>query len=176
MRDIKIEIEELLKRQGVAPPLMTDEEFMEKFDERFKSELPRVIERLANHIVRIIGREEMERIGRGVPCRYARDPKERHCTKPPDCYECPNYRPISRWRQWFLARTRKQWEYVIISWATISLILALIFPVSGFVLGTWFVIVVFSRLHNFGLYKIIEAYEGRHQEKNKKKKKNNNGS
>lgn len=176
MPDIKIELEELLKQQGVTPPHMTDEEVLEKFAERFTQEIPRVIQRLAGHIVHTIGWEEMVRIGRAVPCRYSTDPKERHCTKPPDCFECHNYRPIPRWRQWLRTRTRKELEIFVIGWACVSLIGAILFPpVSGFVLGSWFAIVVLSRLHNYSLYKRIDILEGRHQEKNKKKKKNNNG-
>lgn len=145
--NIEQEVEKILQKKGIAPPGISQQQFFEKFSERLKELVPPAIEKTLNQLAQEIIDDEMEKIGRGEPCKFWRP--GRPCIisqKEPDCIECTSYKPRSRWRRW--VRTPEFLEGVIIGTATLSLVAAILAEeVRFFVLGLWFVIVVISRLH-----------------------------
>lgn len=143
---IESEVEKILEKKGVTPPGMTREQFIEEFQKRAFAVLPGVIENAVNRINRDIAGEEMVRIGRGEPCRFVLEKSQKHCTQPPGCHDCPNYRPMARWRRWLGSGELP--EIAIIAFAAATLALALLQPEVGFfVLCVWCAVVVVSRLH-----------------------------
>jgi hypothetical protein len=162
--DIEIQVDEILREKGVTPPHMSQREFFEEFTRRFEQEMPLIIEAAANRINRDIGYDEMARVGRAMPCRYFWHKKKKYCNQPADCYTCLNYKPVPGWQRWL--RTPKNLEFLVIGLAALCLFSALLQPpVSGFVLGVFFGLVVISRLHNYRLYKLLKEMKSPHQAK-----------
>lgn len=152
MDNIERQVEDILKSKGIKPREMTDQEFGNEVFRRLHNEIPMAtaatIEKVANEIMT----EEMERIGRGVPCRYIDNRKKCDVYK---CYDCPNYRPISKIRQ-------NPYKYLI--WGEILTIsIAVFILVSGLVapeirtlsLITWFTILLISRLQIMWMYGLL---------------------
>jgi len=156
--DIQQQVEELLKKKGVAPPHMNQGQFFEELSRRLEQELPETLQATVQRISREIAYDEMARVGRSVACRYAGDRSEKRCNKPSDCLTCPNYKPIPRWRRWLTApKNLKYLEILVIAAATITFILALLFPPIGVgILCIWFVIVVISRAQTYVTYKLLQ--------------------
>lgn len=151
--NIEQDIEEILKKKGIAPPGMTEEQFVEKFYNRLVEMIPLMLEKTAIKIIDEIMDEEMKRIGRDEPCRFWR--RGRGCIspeKPPNCRDCTSYKPRSRWRR--LVRLPEFWEAAVIGAALASFV-AVMFAgeISIFVLCFWFGLVVISRLHNYWIYR-----------------------
>lgn len=158
MDDIQREIELILERKGVPPPGMTREQFFEEFTKRFEGAFPHVLEKMAEQIGNGIEIEELNRIGRSEPCRYHEEKSEKHCTKPPNCHDCPNYRPSPRWQRWLLRLIRKPefFEPLLVGVVAVSFAAAIFAEeIRVFTLGFWFVIVLISRLHICYLYRQV---------------------
>lgn len=101
---IQQQIEELLKKKGVAPPHMTEQEFMLEFSQRFDRELGPLLNKTAERITRDIVSDENARTGRSSVCRYAKEPLGQHCQPSIGCFDCPNYKPMPGWRRWLRAQ------------------------------------------------------------------------
>lgn len=158
MDDIQREIELILERKGVPPPGMTGDQFFEEFNKRFLGAFPQILEKAATQIGRGIIIEEMKRIGRSEPCRYHEEKSEKHCTKPPNCHDCPNYRPSPRWQRWLLRLIRRPefFEPLLVGVVAVSFAAAIFAEeIRVFTLGFWFVIVLISRLHICYLYRQV---------------------
>lgn len=146
--DIQQQLDELLEKKGVTPPHLTKAEFEEKFFWKLQAALPGVMEETVRKISREIADEEFARIGRRELCRHALNKSEKHCSRPADCFSCPNYKPLPGWRRWL--RQPKTFDILFIAMVTLSFIGAMLQPqVSRLVLAAWFVtmIVVAWRSH-----------------------------
>ena len=147
------EVEEILKKKGIAPPGMTQEQFVKKFYERLLETIPLILQKTAVEIIDDIIAEEMKRIGRDKPCKFWRSGRKCIITeRPPDCQDCTKYKPRSRW--WRLVCMPELWEVGVIGAALASLVTAIfVKEISIYVLFFWFGIVLASRLHNYWLYR-----------------------
>jgi len=147
--DIRSEVEDILKGKGVPPPGMTKEQFFEKLHERIEKAVPLAVEKTITQIANEITREEMKQIGRGEPCKFLGEKSGKHCIKPANCHDCPNYKS-ARWQR--LLRLPESLEFLIVALAVASLVLGIfIKEVSLFVLCLYFGVVLISRLHNYWL-------------------------
>lgn len=144
---IEREVEKILEKKGVAPPGMTQEQFMQKLNQRFLEAIPVTLQETADQIIEQILLEDMKRIGRSEPCKFWKPGNPgRRCIQPPDCLECPNYKP--RNRRWHWARRPEFWEVVIIGTALVGLVAATFAEeIRVPILCFWFGLVVVSRLH-----------------------------
>lgn len=152
--DIQREIELILESKGVPPPGMTGEQFFEEFTKRFWGVAPHVLEKTAKQIGNGIVIEEMNRIGRSEPCKYSREKSGKHCTKPPNCHDCPNYRPRARCQRWLLrlAQRPEFFEPLFVVVAAFSFAAAIfVEEIRAPTLGFWFGIFLISRMHIFWL-------------------------
>lgn len=160
MDSIQGQIERVLREKGVTPPHMTQQQFFEEFSRRFDKEVAATLTRTANRIASDIYHDEMKQVDRNIICRYARNKSEKHCCQPPDCFSCPNYRPLPRWRRWFTSP--KNMEFLVIGFAALSLIVALLSPaISYIVLGMWFATIVVSRIQIYKISKILQEMRDR---------------
>lgn len=161
MEDIQHQVEDILKSKGVPPPTMTQEQFAEKVFNEFGKRIPLVLQRTVSQIVKEITWEEMNRIGRGEPCRYISETPGKHCNNPPDCYECPNYKPGPRWQRRLLRLVRRPelLEPLLLGVISISFIAAISFKeIRMITLGLWFGLVLISRFHIFWLTRRLRKW------------------
>lgn len=161
MDDIQREVEKILESKGVPPPTMTREQFAEEFFKRFQEVIPQFLEKAAQQIGRGIISEEMNRIGRSEPCRYNNEKSEKHCNKPPNCHDCPNYKPSPRWQRWLLRLLRRSefLEPLLVGVATISFAAAIFAPeIRNHTLCFWFGMFLISRLHIFVLIRRLRRF------------------
>ena len=93
--NIKQQVEDILKEKGIPPDFMGNEEFNEKVFKRLNAQFPEITSAALEHIGTTVIAEEMERIGRGKPCRYYKNRKK--CTDQ-GCPICPDYKPAGRWQ------------------------------------------------------------------------------
>lgn len=160
--DIELEVNKILKEQGVSPPNMTHEQFFEEFARRFDQEVPHICTESAARIMAEIAADEMAKIGRSIPCRHAGDKKKKYCNKIDDCYSCLNYKPIPRWWRWLTIPRNTEISFIV--FATLSFIAAVAFPpISPWMLGVWFGVVVVTRLQYFQLNKMLREMKKRPQ-------------
>lgn len=161
MEDIQRQVEDILASKGVPPPTMTQEQFAEKVSIKLTEKMPLVLQRTVSQIAKEIVTEEMNRIGRGETCRYINEKSRKYCNNPPDCHECPNYKPGPRWQQWLaqLGRRPELFEPLILGAAAVGFVAAIFAEeIRAFTLGLWFGFVLISRLHIFWLTRRLRRW------------------
>lgn len=158
MNNIEREIEKILQEKGVAQTVMTPEQFIQKLQNKLDERIPIVLDKTINELATQIMNDEFERLGRGEPCKFWRP--GRQCIssqkepKEPDCLECTNYKPRSRWQR--LVRYSAGWEALIIGSALTGLVAAILAEeIRVFIFCIWFFIIVISRLQSYWLYRAL---------------------
>ena len=137
------QIEEILKKRGVSPRALSDEELMQKLGEKMKKVLPLVIDRVMDGIIG----EELAKLGRAKRCRYWH---KQACTKGIDTcrMDCDAYQPCRWWQQTPGIKAAYATEGFIIGMAVMVGIIAFVSPpLLEPVLYLWLVLVIMSRIH-----------------------------
>lgn len=137
------QIEEILKKKGIKPGPLSQEEFMEKMAQRLEKVMPVVIERISGSIIA----EELASLGRSEACRYWH--KTKGCLKGiKECYvNCEAYQPIRWWQQKPGIKAAYAMEALIIGFCVFVGVLyffapKLIFPI----VCIWLLTVIASRI------------------------------
>ena len=158
---IELEVEKILKQQGIAPPSMSQEEFIQRLNEKLLAVLPKKFVEVVKMASIEIVAEELKRLGRDAACKFCQGQK---CTKGLDtgqCLECLSYKPKREWWKWLYNRYRaapEKSEWGIIGLGTLCLVLAIISPELRFwVVIFWFVMFILSRLQVILQWKLVRA-------------------
>lgn len=161
MEDIQRQVEDILESKGVPPPTMTNEEFMERVFNEFNQKIPELLQSTVTQISRNIMKEEMKRIGRGQICRHISEKSGKHCNQPPDCYQCPNYKPSPRWQQWLwlLVQRSELYEPLLVCVFTLSFLAAVFAKdIRLITVCLWFGLILISRANIFVLTRRLHKY------------------
>jgi len=159
---IELEVEKILKEQGIAPPAMNEEEFMRRLEEKLLAALPEEFAEVVRTAASEIVAEERKRLGREAPCKFHQAPEK--CAKGLDtgqCLECLSYKPKREWGEWFQNLYRaapERFEWAIIVMGTLSLVLAIVFPppeLRFWVVIIWFVLFIQARLSVIFQWKLV---------------------
>jgi len=155
--NIELEVEKILKEQGIAPPSMSQEEFMRRLGEKLATVVPEKLLGVVRTASHEIVAEEMKRLGRDEPCKFYQGQKCVRGLDASQCIECLSYKPKREWGKWFLRRPEK-WEWVVIGVGTLALVLAIISPeLRLWVVIFWFIMFVVSRLQIILQWKLIRT-------------------
>jgi hypothetical protein len=157
MDNIEGQIEAILKSKGIRPSGMTEDEFEKAVFDRVYEEIPLAITSTIEKATNAVLEQEMRKVGRLVACRYAADRNRKKCPEERDCLSCPQYRPISRFRQnpfryLFVAE-------IIVFFMSFSFLLSSILAseLRFTSLITWYVIVLISRMQIIWQYTVMRS-------------------
>lgn len=145
------QIEEILKRKGIIPRPLTNEELMHRVGQRMEKVLPSVMEKILDSIVD----EELATLGRSQRCRYWH---KKGCSKGLDAcrISCDGYQPCRWWQQSLGVKATYAGEGFLILVCVFAGISAFFSPGLLFpAVCLWLVLVIISRLHIMYLYKFM---------------------
>lgn len=160
--EIEAEVEKILKEEGIAPPAMSQKEFMQRLGEKIATLVPqKLVEVVKTASGEIIG-EEMKRLGRDAACKFYQGPRK--CAKGLDtsqCLECLSYQPKrERWK-WLHNLYRgypERWEWGLIGVGTLAWAAAIISPeLRLWVVIFWFIMFIVSRLQVIFMWKLVRT-------------------
>jgi len=147
------QIEEILRRKGVTPRRLSEQEFIEKLGQRMVKILPVVTEQIMDSIID----EELIRLGRSQGCRYWKT--KRGCAKgwdDPNCVDCDAYQPRRWWQQAPGAKFNYAAEGFIIGVCVFAGIIAFLSPQLVLpVVCLWLVTVIVSRIQILYLHRLL---------------------
>lgn len=149
------QIEDILKRKGVTPRPLTNEEIMQRVAERMEKVLPSVMEKIVDSIID----EELATLGRSQTCRYWH--KTKGCSKGLDAcrVDCDGYQPCRWWQQRPGVKATYAAEGLLIGMCVFAGISAFLSPELLLpVVCLWLVLVIISRLHIMYLHKFLRRF------------------